>query len=768
MKKIISILLLLIIFLMFNQCKKMIGGDFEQPYVVSYNPSDKSVVQRDSVIVINFNKAMDTQMTENSFSVLTEGGGMLAVRVRWSNGNSTMTCTPLSLLEPNQMYTVRVATSAEDSKGNDLKNELRFIFNVIGLQSDRPRFVSSTPSHMEVGVLRDATITLIFSKPIDRNTIGTGIIILPTVDYTPAWHDGGTRIVLTPINPLDGPKSYTVTLNQTLKDLDGNKLFEEKSFIFTVGSDFSKPLVTRVTIGGVPIYDPALPVNWEPSTYYYDDQINTMPVISITFNKDMDQVKFASLFPSSFTVPCNITWATLRQVNITPLVPLTHGSLNNIILTTDYKEALTGNVLNRNYNFRFRMGLDLTPLRMVDLKIIAPGYVDQPLLGDADKEIIVPGNQANKCSIRIVFNDTVDTGTFESNFSVSMVTSKSFSWSTTVKPNDTVVVSFPEILKWHARYTLSFNENIKSKVQNSMERVDYYINIGDDYVKPIINAVAATGGTELPAVVNIPQSILITDFVTKVEKKDYFYIDFTESMNIDSLTSEIFLRNASNNQTTNFYVVVDLVVPNRYLFYPKTTVDSDTKYRVVVTNKATDLQGNIISNVGFNNEIYFDFYVDAENSSYVKIIDGAPTGSPDISKIWKKPWGDPVYGNWEKMDNLTGTLNFQSGPPIVINDWLIIVFNKKLDAHSVYGKISITPLLGSGGFATITIPMDQIFVNTNFDETTGTCVLIKKMGLSTAIPDNMYILKVMGGSEGVKDVYGNTLKETFEYRIKIQ
>ncbi len=725
----------LIIFLLLAGCASILS-DYERPGA-SITPSNESVVQRDAVITINFSEAMDSQITESYFGISTGSQGNVAGRIHWENGYKRMIFTPLNLLEANGQYIVRLGKSAEDKKGNDLEKDYTIYFSVVGNQQDRPRFLASTPSHMQMGIAEDTTIILNFDKSIDRASIETGISLSPGTDYTTSWQNNDTTIIITPKTPLSHGVTYKVSLNEGLKDVDGNKLYENREFLFTVGNDFAKPVVEEVLL--VRSYVPSAPLsqqvnitNNETNAFYFNDENeeDLKPAIQITFSKEIAQQKFLNAF--TFSVPIDITWLANNQVLITLLKPLTHSENYKVELTTNIEDTM-GNDLYRNYAFQFRMGQDLTPLEINNIIVDGASYAlsDQEITMDNSNPII-----------SISFNSPVDMSSFSSNFSLSpSVSNKNYSWNAA---STQVQITFTDELKWHTRYELSFSKEITALNRNKMnEDGKFFINMGSDYIKPDITTITTMGGG-----VNGGTALVNNTVVNNIEKNEYIEITFSENMDIKSIKDN--LKIVNYNTRENYSFLVDGASNPTFKVIPQKYFDSSETYEISINKEITDIQGN---SVNASQQGRYYFVIDHINSSAVKLTNISMNGSTN-AKVWKAENGGGV---WIPLGDYDPLLFEGAG---ICDDWVLFHFNKQLNPFTVKQNISISGK--GGGSQSVTIDWDDISIEPAADG--GTNVIIKKMEASGG-EASVYGISLLGGSSGIKDIYGNEMKENFNYHF---
>ncbi|GEM_PF-541741 len=245
-KKTIIVMLFLIANMVFSECsyidEKM---GFDRPKVISIYPSNFMTDVASNVIVeVSFSKSMDTIKTNESFS-LSSASGNVDGYFRWSNGDKRMTFEPKNSLTDAQMYTIIITSEAEDKDGNDLEETHTTVFYV-NTDLNPPTVIANTPANDATGILPDASIIITFSEAMDIDTIYDGITITPAVQGTYSWNGTCTVITFDPLYDLSYGTTYTVTLSESLKDVNGNALRDQQKFSFTVGDDFIKPTVQTV------------------------------------------------------------------------------------------------------------------------------------------------------------------------------------------------------------------------------------------------------------------------------------------------------------------------------------------------------------------------------------------------------------------------------------------------------------------------------------------------------------------------------------------
>lgn len=225
---------------------------FKRPEVISVTPSHNSTLVPDStVITVNFSKSMDTVRTNNSFSLSSESGGIEGIFL-WENKGKTLTFTPREKLPLSGSYTVRITEEAEDTEGNDLKEEYASKFYING-ENSSPYVLLYSPAANTTGNPVNTQVIILFSEPVDLNSIYDGISISPATQGYFSWNTGFTEIRFTPLYGFEYCVTYTVNITETVLDMSGNSLREPLVFSFTVGNDFIKPSVAVYQDLAVPL-----------------------------------------------------------------------------------------------------------------------------------------------------------------------------------------------------------------------------------------------------------------------------------------------------------------------------------------------------------------------------------------------------------------------------------------------------------------------------------------------------------------------------------
>lgn len=227
--------------------------DFDMPDVISATPERNQIaVGLDTQVVVTFSKKMDTMKTSNEFS-LSSSTGSVRGYFSWSNGDTVLNFRPAEPLGRAEKYTIRVTEDAEDSKGNDLDEEFVSSFYTGG-DNTKPVVESFSPAADSIGNANNTVVAIVFSEPMDPDTVYDGFIISPAAEGYYEWNADHTVAMFRPVYGFNYGVTYTATVNTSIKDSAGNSLDKEMNFNFTVGDDFTPPEFTVYQDNPVPLY----------------------------------------------------------------------------------------------------------------------------------------------------------------------------------------------------------------------------------------------------------------------------------------------------------------------------------------------------------------------------------------------------------------------------------------------------------------------------------------------------------------------------------
>jgi parallel beta-helix repeat protein len=126
----------------------------------------------------------------------------------------------------------KIFIKAEDFAGNS--NIKWFEINIDGIS---PQIISTSPLHNSIDIDLNATITLIFSEPIDQQNVENFITIAPFINYELYWDS--TRTILTisfTNNNLTKGTTYSISVGSQVTDINGNSMESDFILVFTTKS----------------------------------------------------------------------------------------------------------------------------------------------------------------------------------------------------------------------------------------------------------------------------------------------------------------------------------------------------------------------------------------------------------------------------------------------------------------------------------------------------------------------------------------------------
>jgi hypothetical protein len=149
---------------------------------------------------------------------------------RLTNGNQTLTLTPVQPLATSTTYTVTV-TGVQDVSGNALTAPSSTTFTTSsGADLTAPVVVSVSPANGASGVPTNAVVQLQFSKRIDPLTVTPStFIVYPTntgipISGTIMVSADGRTATFAPSAPLSTTATYQVQATNGIVDLEGQSL----------------------------------------------------------------------------------------------------------------------------------------------------------------------------------------------------------------------------------------------------------------------------------------------------------------------------------------------------------------------------------------------------------------------------------------------------------------------------------------------------------------------------------------------------------------
>lgn len=318
-------------------------SDFDPPEVVASYPTQNADGIPNSVEVwVEFSEPMDNSQTETAFSLFADGDRPKGQFV-WQ-GNR-LRFVPRGPLVTGRTYTMLVGKAAEDSSGNNLRDDFQINFTV-NPDAGKPYIVSTTPTYGQTGVLPTDVLTFVFSEAVNPSTLIPGITITPSVVGNFTVNGTGETVTFTPQSNLLNGTVYTVNINTGVQDLAGNSILQGRTISFVVGTDFVRPTILSAlgNSSGVTLQNGLI-----------TPLISKNDQIVITFDELMNTTALPNAITISPTAGFTKTFTTLGISTVATLTfspPLESETLYTLSISNAATDV-ANNILNQNYNYQF-------------------------------------------------------------------------------------------------------------------------------------------------------------------------------------------------------------------------------------------------------------------------------------------------------------------------------------------------------------------------------------------------------------------------------
>ncbi len=297
---------ILFVIVLFSGCS--ILGDFTPPEIVSKFPApDSKNVDKSSVIKIIFSEPMSRPVTEKAFS-LTAGNSSIEGYFQWLDNDRTMIFRPMYALNNSAVFYVQLETDAEDKNGNNLADKLSYKF-FINNEIIQPYVVSSYPAYGSTGISKYTNIIINFSEAMDKSSLISSISFSPDITCLLTLINNNTTAVFRPVIPLEYGTTYSVSVGSGVKDVEGNSILEEYKFIFTVGSDFTYPVLLSLK-------NFSSSVNWQ--TGIINELVEKDDFIELIFSKYINPAGFESSVSLTPAIDGSFIWTATNIVRFVP------------------------------------------------------------------------------------------------------------------------------------------------------------------------------------------------------------------------------------------------------------------------------------------------------------------------------------------------------------------------------------------------------------------------------------------------------------------
>ena len=415
-----------------------------------------------------------------------------------------------------------------------------------------PSVASISPANGAADLQGRVPVTVVFSEPVDQSTINTGTFTVKNGSTViPGSYDvTSCTVTFTPDSALSNNSAYTVQLTAGIKDLSGKNMAADFNSTFATIDDIA-PAVVSVS----PAYGSVSP------------EVNTK--VTVSFSEPLDEstintVNFKLMKGTSAVTGAVAYDPIFRTATFTPAASLDNSVTYTVILSTGIKD-LTGNSL-------VYYGSTFTIAALVD--VIAPTVSSvNPNDGAVNPPVSVP--------VTVKFSEAVDKDTVNESTFILMngsdvipgtVTYDSLLFTAKFTPGSA--------LDNNSTYTVKITAGIKDLAGNSMASgfsSTFTISTATDpgEITATIKAVnTGNGGAVFP----VDGSITV---------------EFSESMNKDSITKDTFL--VFNGSTAVTGTVSYNPETNTAIFIPDNALNYFTTYTVELTTGITNASGQALT-----------------------------------------------------------------------------------------------------------------------------------------------------------------------------
>lgn len=519
------------------------GDDLGAPTVSETSPLNQATnVPVSADVRAKFSAKIDpVTVNEKNFFIL-DAAGQMAGEVSYQD--KTAIFKPSQPLERGRQYNAVLTTGIKDLDGIPLPSNFTWSFLTEGEGGEDtipPKIEATVPKAGENNISHTAPILVVFSEPIDPNTINAETFFIKDVSGSYTYDEASRTAQLSP-SRLDVSKTYTVTVTTGVRDRAGNPLAQEETWSFRTARDTSPPQIKERSpgenAGGVSVNSSI--------TVTFDEVVK----------RETLQSRFVLVGPSG---EVQATFSYQASSSLAILDPLTDlaGETTYQVFVRRGVEDLSGNATTSDVSWSFTTGRapDITP----------------PLLSARQPE---GSGISVRSLITVTFNEPIKPETLSGNIIVSsnggglsgQISYDARAFRATFNP------SGPR-LEYGTTYTVLLTQGIEDLAGKTLAQVSWSFTTVDP---PVVDQMSPVGqGVST----NPPPAIQAV---------------FSREMNPSSINRNSFhvaQINPFNQQGTMVSGTVSY--DNRVAtFTPSVPLSDNTLYRVTVTTAAEDLEGN--------------------------------------------------------------------------------------------------------------------------------------------------------------------------------
>ncbi|WP_017444946.1 Ig-like domain-containing protein [Gayadomonas joobiniege] len=236
-----------------------LNPDITAPNVSQVTPAQDAVDICENVnLSIIFNETVRLKSVNSDTVQLTEvadNAQPLNGFINLVTGNTEIVFNPTDLLKDNTQYQVTVG-AVKDDAGNPVSPNFTSTFTTGDcVDEERPTVVQLSPLHSATDIPVNASVSIIFSEPVDPVTVTSDSAYLyDSVSNTRvatqiSLTNNNTSLTLTPDTPMLVGRRHYIYLTSTIKDSFGNPLsYSRRDFTTAFDRDGQAPQIDVVSV----------------------------------------------------------------------------------------------------------------------------------------------------------------------------------------------------------------------------------------------------------------------------------------------------------------------------------------------------------------------------------------------------------------------------------------------------------------------------------------------------------------------------------------
>ncbi|OQX29756.1 MAG: hypothetical protein B0D92_02045 [Spirochaeta sp. LUC14_002_19_P3] len=214
-----------------------IGAPDSPPVLKSQNPENETIIAPSDTLTLEFSKAMNTALFAQNITFSPD----IEVTYSWNTGADTVLIAPQEEWTPLSRFTITLPNTLTDAKGIPLAEDYTITLRTYS-DITAPAFTSAHPWSISTSqplssltlndINADSGIYLLFSEAMDWDTWDASWSIEPALTFS-ILPFSESAIALIPEARWIPEQQYTLSIDETLKDAEGNALAAVQDIAFT-------------------------------------------------------------------------------------------------------------------------------------------------------------------------------------------------------------------------------------------------------------------------------------------------------------------------------------------------------------------------------------------------------------------------------------------------------------------------------------------------------------------------------------------------------